>query len=362
MVALSPGADNDIAIVVIPENAEAASTRVYLLRIRRAAASDSGDAKLDSLTLTRITLSPIFNANTNMYSVDVLDSITSTTVTAMADTTATSVVIMSNRDDDLGPNLEVTSGTPNPANVARHTVELSPGDNVITIMVTAQDYETMETYTVRVIRGDSSNAYLSSLSLTDDMGMDVALVAGVAAHWNTLNCPEMNDRVGADDQPDDMNSPYCRMYDGLDDAAKAVVDQTYEDDPIEGFMSNIAMYYASVDAGVAMVDVMATAMDSAASVSGDGSVSVDAGENTIDVMVTAEDGTTMMTYTVMLTVGDAGTAPGDGVCALYDSSAKGGNGNGMIDVAEAVQAVQDYQNGDLELGDAVQVVLCFQGN
>ena len=69
--------------------------------------------------------------------------------------------------------------------------------------------------------------------------------------------------VGADDQPDDMNSPYCRMYDGLDDAAKMVVDAKYAEDPIEGFMSDIDMYYASVASDVEMVTVSAMAMPGA---------------------------------------------------------------------------------------------------
>ena len=188
----------------------------------------------------------------------------------------------------------------------------------------------METYTVTiVIGGDSNNAYLSSLGLMDGMGMDVTLVAGVAAHWDTLNCPEMNDRVGADDEPDDMNSPYCRMYAGLDDMAKAVVDQTYADDPIEGFMANIGMYYASVANDVDMVKVSAMAMDSDAMVSGDtGDVDLMVGDNTVEVMVTAEDGTTMMTYTVMV------NRPGSSDAYLSSLSLMGSDGMaiGLMDM------------------------------
>ena len=46
-----------------------------------------------------------------------------------------------------------------------HSIDLSAGVNVITIVVTAEDYETTETYTVRVVRGVSNDATLSSLSL-----------------------------------------------------------------------------------------------------------------------------------------------------------------------------------------------------
>ena len=120
------------------------------------------------------------------------------------------------------------------------TIDLSAGANVITIVVTAEDYETMETYTVRVVRGVSDDARLSSLSLMDGDGMAIDLM--------------------------DM--------DGM----------TAE------FMADTMMYYADVDAGVDMIEVMATAMDSDATVSGDGAVSLDVGENTITVTVTAETG------------------------------------------------------------------------
>ena len=353
MAKLSVGR-NIVRIQVTAENAS--HVRNYFVDITRAAANASGDAKLDELTLSSVTLSPIFSDSTMMYSAEVPVNITSTTVIAVAADTAKSVVIMSDTDDTLGEDLHEVSD----ADVAygtSHSIDLSLGDNVITIMVTAEDYATMETYTVTIQRGPSNNAKLSSLSLTDDMGMGVALVAGVAAHWNTLDCPEMNDRVGADDQPDNMNSPYCRMYDGLDDAAKAVVDAAYEEDPIEGFMSDIDMYYASVDGDVEMVTVSAMAMDSDSTVSGDGAVSLDTGENTITVTVTAEDGTTMMTYTIMVTVGDPPPISGGDLLERYDA-----DDSGHIDSGEAAQAVIDFQNGDLSREDAVQVILLYHGS
>ena len=183
----------------------------------------------------------------------------------------------------------------------------------------------------------ASNPTLSALSLTDGDGMDVTLTADVAAHWNTLNCPERNDRVGAADQPDDETSPYCRMYDELDADAKAVVDRTYADDPVEGFASDINMYYATVASGVDMVTVSATAGAGADGVSGDvGDVSLGVGENTITV--TAENGSTTMDYTGMVT--REMEADEERLLRIYDTEK--GNGNGRIDLDEVNAAIDDY--------------------
>ena len=206
--------------------------------------------------------------------------------------------------------------------VTRSTADVrlyNTGETVIRIKVTAENGTSMKTYTITVSRASepSSDATLSSLSLM------------------TKPMEGMGEMIGLMD---------------MDGMAKE-------------FMADDDMYYAAVENDVEMITVSAMAAHTGATVSGDGDMSLAEGENTVTVTVTAEDGTEM-NYTVMVTRGDPEPAPGDGVCALYDSSAKGGNGNGMIDLAEAVNAVQDYQRGDgtLSLADAVQVVLCYQGN
>ena len=103
----------------------------------------------------------------------------------------------SDRDDDIGADSNSET------HITIHSIDLSGGDNVITIVVTAADYATTKTYTVTVVRGVSNNANLSALSLEDSAGTDIALTVDVARHWDSLDCAGMNDRVGADDQPDD---------------------------------------------------------------------------------------------------------------------------------------------------------------
>ncbi len=122
------------------------------------------------------------------------------------------------------------------------------------------------------------------------------------------------------------------------------------------FASDIDMYYAAVDNDVDTIDVMATATDENAAVSGTGAMSLSEGNNTVEVEVTAADGTTTMTYTVVVTREESSDEAR--LLRIYDMEK--GNGNGVIDRGEAVRAVLDFQAGDLSRADAVRVVLLFQ--
>ena len=278
---------NNILIEVTAE--DGFTVRNYFLVITRASAGASSDAKLYGLTLSGITISPAFIGNTMMYSADVPDNIASTSVLATAlvadnaTSVATSVVIKSDRDDSIGKDSD-----PLP-HIASHTIDLSAGANVITIVVTAEDYETMETYTVRVVRGEvSDDATLSSLSL--------------------MTMPAEGTGVAID----------LRDVHGVTAA----------------FMADTMMYYASVPNDVEMIKVMAAARDSDATVSGDGAVSLDVGENTVTVTVTAADGTTTMTYTVRVTVLAEST---QSLLERYDV-----NNNDQIDKDEVLTAIEDF--------------------
>jgi hypothetical protein len=133
-------------------------------------------------------------------------------------------------------------------------VDLDVGMNTITAMVTAQDGETMMTYTITVTRAASMDASLSALSLMDgDTEITLAMVA-------------------------DM--PMKRTASVGNDVESVTVTATPND----------------------MENAMAVIMPADADMDMDGhQVALMVGANEITVTVTAQDGETMMTYTMKRT-------------------------------------------------------------
>ena len=122
------------------------------------AAALSTDSTLSTLSLSGVTLDSDFSSSVYRYNSSVDNDITQTTVTATpSDTAASHAVKLGGVVDEDG------------------SVDLSPGRNLITVRVTAENGVTASVYTVVVSRGKlagtlSSDASLRSLSL---IGLDI---------------------------------------------------------------------------------------------------------------------------------------------------------------------------------------------
>ena len=234
-VDLAVGA-NAITIEVTAEDER--TTKTYTVTVTRAEAPPSDDATLSGLTLSGVNFGTFASATTE-YTASVENDVTETTVSATAnDGGATYVIKLDGTEDADG------------------TVSLAVGANAITVEVTAEDGNTVKTYTVTVTRAapPSDDATLSSLELS------------------SVN--------------------------------------------IGTFNSATTEYTASVENEVTETTVMATANDDGAtyvikldgSEDGDGVITLAEGSNAITIEVTAEDGNTVKTYTVTVTRA-APTAP-----------------------------------------------------
>ena len=146
IVPFAVGDGNVIGVVVTAQDGEATTT--YTVTVTRAG---SADASLSALSLSGVTLTPVFASGTTAYFASVANSVTGTTVTAtLADAGAAYDVQLNGVVDQDG------------------IVPLAVGDgNVIAVVVTAQDGEVTTTYTVTVTRAGSADAGLSALSLSE---------------------------------------------------------------------------------------------------------------------------------------------------------------------------------------------------
>ena len=369
------GASNYVAVVVTAEDGVASAT--YLLKVNRARASADDGAKLSDLTIPEVTLTPTFDMDVMEYTAEAMNSVESVTITATggarADATNGGAIvrIMSDRVDAEAYGITPATGSDPLTTITNHDIDLMVGENVITITVTAADYETMETYTITVTRAAAGDdATLSSLSLkhlpmdmmegmaielTDMDGMAMAFdsaemmyyadagdseeitVTAMAAHpeamvsvmvngnmamktdiptyWDMLGCPAMNDSVRMYDDhshPDNATSPYCTTYH---------MDATHP-----GLMGDAKDVVDMTFANYYDVPLME-------------------GDNTVTVMVTSEDETETMTYTVMVTRSD------ESLLGRYDA-----DDSGHIDLTEVNNAINDYFNDVLTLEEVNTVI------
>ena len=121
------------------------SKRLYGLSgvfVVSAHAVTSDDATLSALSLSGVTLSPSFAADTLTYTGSVDNDVTSTTVTATANDDGATVAIVPADADDTADGHQVTLGV---------------GDTAVSVTVTAEDGTTVQTYAVTVTRAEAIN-------------------------------------------------------------------------------------------------------------------------------------------------------------------------------------------------------------
>ncbi|MEN6348832.1 MAG: cadherin-like beta sandwich domain-containing protein [Syntrophomonas sp.] len=189
---------------------------------------------LSGLSISPGTISPVFAKDNLSYTASVSCEVESVTVTATA--------------ADEKSSLTINGSEVSPGENGSATINLEKGENVITIIVKAEDETSTKTYTLVITRASNNYADLSGLSINP----------------GTIN-------------------------------------PVFEKDTLN--------YTASVSREVESIAITAISTDEKASVTingspaagGDSTIDLEKGENTITIIVNAEDGVTSRTYTLVIT-------------------------------------------------------------
>ena len=131
-ISLTEG-DNAVSVVVTAE--DRTTTQPYTVTVTRAGLSN--DATLSALTLSAGTLTPAFATGTTTYTADVAATVSSITVTPTATEDIATITV---------------DGSPTTSGSASASISLTEVDNAVSVVVTAQDRTTTQTYTVNVTR------------------------------------------------------------------------------------------------------------------------------------------------------------------------------------------------------------------
>ena len=194
----------------------------------------STDASLSALTLSGVDFGT-FASGTLTYTASVSSSRTQTRVTPTPNHSGASYVIkLGGETDEDG------------------VITLSAGSNVITVEVTAEDGQTMQTYSVTVTRPVSTNAYLGTVTLT---GI-------VLEHHSSSYPPGFSSLV----------------FNYTPSVAHSLTETTVTPTPYHPEASYVIKLGGATDA--------------------DGVIPLSVGSNVITIEVTAEDGETSQTYTI----------------------------------------------------------------
>lgn len=290
--------DNSFDITV---TAEDGSKKTYTIKVRRL----SNNANLATLNVTSTpqgTLSPNFNPTFYNY------------YTYTYDSTVTNINVAATLEDT---NATITSGLGN----------YSSSDTGANVVVTAED-GSIKTYVIKFSRNKSSDNNLSSLSidgysLNESFSSSTTLytatvpgtvstinvnatandsnatvTSGVGSHSLNYGANTIQIRVTAENG---STKDYTLIVTRSKKTISALSDLKVDGTTVSGFNENTLTYdYGTVSFETSSVVVSATAKDSDATITGDGTISLKTGDNTIPIVVTAQDGTTKTTYNIKI--------------------------------------------------------------
>jgi gliding motility-associated-like protein len=319
---------NNISVVVTAQDGVTQDT--YTIAVTRL----PDIATLSKLTVSSGTLTPAFATGTTSYTDNVAN-------------TASSIAFRAITTDPLAT--ETINGTAVPEGTVSPYIPLNTGLNTITIIVTAQDGVTEDTYIITVARG-SNVATLSGLTDSGD-AITPVFATGTTNYTDTVinridsvavrattTDPAATETINGKAVPEGTVSPYIRLNGGLNTitivvtAQDGVTKDTYtiaqNREPSEiATLSKLTIssgtltptlpaswtteFTDEVDVTVDSVAVRAITTDPTATetINGmavpEGTVSpympLIIGQNFITIIVTAQDGITQVTYTIAVT-------------------------------------------------------------
>ena len=343
-IPLTEGASKAIRVVVTAQ--DWVTTTTYTIRVTRQSPSN---ASLSGLTLSDgtnpVSLKPVFAAATTHYAASVANSVASMRVIPTVNDQSATVTV---------EGVRVSSGS------ASRAIPLTAGaSRVISVVVTAQDGVTTETYTIRVTRQPSSDAGLSGLTLshgTNPVSLNRAFASNTTDYAATVANPVASVRVtptanhqsaavtvegvrvssGSVSRAIPLTAGASKVISVVVTAQDGVTTKTYtirvaRQPPSDASLSGLTLsdgsnpvslnpvfaadttdYAATVTNAVASVRVTPTVSDRGATVTVEGvrvssgsvsrAIPLTAGASKIiSVVVTAQDGVTTKTYTIRVT-------------------------------------------------------------
>jgi gliding motility-associated-like protein len=316
---------NTVTIIVTAE--DGTTTKTYTIAVTRAAPSSNA-----GLSTINSTIGPFCCG---------------TSFTALVANAVTDIVVTPNAID---PNATITvNGISIPTDFPSPNIPLSIGPNIITIVVTAQDGITTQTYTITVTRAATASVNLADLTVSNGSltpsftagttHYDVSVGNAITSITITPTAVDATASINVNGSIVASGTPSVPLFLGVGPNIFSIIvsevgllprtyfvnvirtglsnnadlsDLTISVGPLTPvFASGITSYTSSVSNGVMTTRVTPTVSDPSATVTVNGvtvvpglsstNIPLAVGANTITTVVTASDQTTTKTYTITVT-------------------------------------------------------------